>query len=84
LEYKKFYGFDFKLTGQWTGKRFHDTANNIKVKPFFLMGFGVSKKFKNSYEVFLLLDNLLNKKYQIVKDYPTPALSVQVGMKMEF
>jgi outer membrane cobalamin receptor len=48
------------------------------------MGFGVSKKFKNSYEVFLLLDNLLNKKYQIVKDYPTPALSVQGGMKMEF
>ncbi|MDP2923799.1 MAG: TonB-dependent receptor [Candidatus Omnitrophota bacterium] len=84
LKYKEFYGFDFALTGQWTGQRFHDAANDIKVKPFFLLGFNVSKKFKRNYEIFFSIDNLLNKKNQVVKDYPTPGLSAQGGVKVDF
>jgi len=84
LKYKEFYGFDFELIGQWTGTRFHDAANTIKVKPYFLLNFNVTKKIKENYSVFISLDNLLNKEYQIVKEYPIPGLSVNGGMKVEF
>ncbi len=84
LKYKKFYGFDFELIGQWTGMRFNDATNDTKVKPYFLLNFNVTKRFNKNYSVFFSLDNLLNKEYQIVKDYPTPGLSVNGGMKLEF
>ncbi|MFA5271404.1 MAG: TonB-dependent receptor [Candidatus Omnitrophota bacterium] len=84
LKYKEFYGFDFELVGQWTGARFHDTDNTIKVKPYFLLNFNVAKQIKENYKVFLSVDNILNKEYQVVKNYPTPALSVNGGVKLEF
>jgi len=84
LKYKEFYGFDFEFVGQWTGQRFHDSENTIKVKPYFLLNFNVTKKIKENYTVFFSLDNLLNKEYQVVKDYPTPGLSVNGGVKVEF
>jgi outer membrane cobalamin receptor len=84
LKYKKFHGFDFELAGNWTGQRFHDSANTVKVKPYFLLNFNVTKKIRENYTVFLSLDNLLNKEYQIVEYYPTPGLSVNGGVKVEF
>ncbi|MFA5008513.1 MAG: TonB-dependent receptor [Candidatus Omnitrophota bacterium] len=84
LKYKEFYGFNFELAGQWTGKRFHDSDNAIKVKPYFLLNFNVSKKIKENYNIFFSIDNLLNKEYQVVLDYPTPGLSVNGGVKVEF
>ena len=84
LKYKEFHGFDFELVGNWIGQRFHDSANTIKVKPYCLLNFNVTKKIKENYTVFFSIDNLLNKEYQIVEYYPTPGLSVNGGVKVEF
>jgi outer membrane cobalamin receptor len=84
IKCKEFYGFDFELTSQWTGQRFHDALNDIKVKPFTIMNFNVSRKIKQNYTIFFSMDNLLNRKYQVVKDYPAPKLSYNGGLKIEF
>lgn len=84
LAYKEFYGFDFGVTGQWVGQCFNDAANTVKVKPYFLLNFNVSKQINKNCNAFLSLSNLLNKEYQIVKDYPIPGLSVNGGVKLEF
>lgn len=76
------YMIEFK--GQYTGVRFHDPANNTKVKPFLTLGFNASKQFKNGLTFFVSMDNLIGKEYQVIKDYPVPGFSLTSGVKMEF
>ena len=90
LIYKDLNGFVFELKGQFTDKRFHsweDPATytqTIKVKRFFVLGINVSKKFKPGFTYFISIDNLLNKKYQVIRDYPMPGFSLTSGIKLEF
>lgn len=77
-------GFSFALRGQFTDKRFHNAANNTKVKRFAVAGIDISRKIAAGIESFLSIDNLLNRKYQTVKDYPMPGFSLTCGVKMEF
>jgi outer membrane cobalamin receptor len=83
LKYKGSDGLTFELTGQFSGTRFHDPENTIKVKEYFLIGLNVSKKFGKHFSYFISIDNLLNKKYQVMRDYPMPGFSITNGMKLE-
>lgn len=82
LKEGKDYVIEFK--GQYTGVRFHDPANNTKVKPFLTFGFNASRQFKNGLTFFVSMDNLTAEKYQVIKDYPMPGFSLTSGLKMEF
>ncbi len=84
LQYKDFNGFTVKLRGQLYGSRFHDAANTLKMKRFFTMGLDVSKRFKHVITVFFNIDNMLNEKYQVIHDYPTPGFAFTGGVKAEF
>jgi len=84
LGYKDLNGFIFELKGQFTDKRFHDPENTIKVKRFFVLGLSLSKKFKTGITYFMSIDNLLNEKYQVIRDYPLPGFSLTSGVKLEF
>jgi len=84
LKCTQFKGFNFELKGQFTDKRFHDPQNSIKVKRFYVYGVNASRKFDNGLTCFTSLDNILNRKYQVIKDYPMPGFSVTGGVKLEF
>lgn len=77
-------GVDLEFKGQFTDKRFHDAANTAKVKRFYVYGVNASRKFDNGLTCFTSLDNILNRKYQVIKDYPMPGFSITGGLKMEF
>lgn len=76
--------FLIELKSQFTGSRFHDAANNTKVKSFMTFGINASKKFKNGVTFFASIENLAAKKYQVIKDYPMPGFSLTSGLKLEF
>ncbi|MDD2752622.1 MAG: TonB-dependent receptor [Candidatus Omnitrophica bacterium] len=84
LKFHNLNGLMMELKGQFTGKRFHDANNSVKVKQFFSLGFSASKKFKHGITYYLNLDNLLGKKYQVVRNYPAPGFSVTNGLKFDF
>lgn len=84
LKYNDHNGLAFELKGQFTGIRFNDAANRTKVKSFFVLEVNASKKFKNGLTYFIYIDNLLNRKYQVINDYPMPGFSITNGMKLEF
>lgn len=84
LKYKEINGFRFEIKGQFTDKRFHDSNNTITVKRFFVLGLSASKNFKNGLTYFVDIDNLSNRKYQVIRDYPMPGFSATSGMKLEF
>lgn len=84
IKFKGSKGLLFEIKGQFTDTRFHDAQNTIKVKRFFTIGLNASKKFGKNFTYFMSIDNLLNKKYQVIHDYPMPRFSITNGMKLEF
>ncbi|MDD5135920.1 MAG: TonB-dependent receptor, partial [Candidatus Omnitrophica bacterium] len=84
LKYRDKNGLVCDLTGQFVDHRFHDAANNIKVKKFFVSKISISKKFREGFTYFLTLDNLLNTRYQFVRNYPVPLFNMSGGIKAEF
>lgn len=84
LRYRDLNGFTFEVKGQFTGIRFHDADNLIKVKQFLVMGINASKKFRPGLSGYASIGNVLNKKYQVIRDYPLPGFSITGGLKFEF
>lgn len=84
LKYNDHNGLTVELKSQFTGIRFGDEDNAIKVKSFFVLGLSVSKKFKSGLTCFTYIDNLLNRKYQVQSGYPMPGFSFTGGLKLEF
>ena len=84
LIYKGLAGFTFQLKGQYTGLRFHDAANLIKVKSFMTLNLDISKKINKDITCYLSFKNLQDKKYQVIKDYPAAGFSVDGSLKAEF
>ncbi len=77
-------GFTFELKGQFVGTRYHDSANTVKVKQYFLLGLNASKKIGKNFTYIMSIDNMTNRKYQSMKDYPMPKFSITNGIKAEF
>ncbi|MDD2679452.1 MAG: TonB-dependent receptor [Candidatus Omnitrophica bacterium] len=84
LRYHDYKGLIIELKGQVTGQRFANASNNDKVKSFFVLGISASKKLKNGITCFAYIDNLLNRKYQVIQDFPMPGFSFTGGVKAEF
>jgi outer membrane cobalamin receptor len=84
LQYHNHNGLTVELKSQFTGQRFADADNNTKVKDFFVIGVSVSKKLKSGITCFAYIDNLLNRKYQVIEKYPMPGFSFTGGLKAEF
>lgn len=84
LRYNDHNGLTVELKGQFTGIRYDNAVNSIKVKSFYVFGLSVSKKFKSGITCFGYIDNLLNRKYQVQNGYPMPGFSLTGGLKAEF
>jgi outer membrane receptor for ferrienterochelin and colicins len=84
LAYRDLNGFVCKFKGQFTDRRFHDAQNSVYVKRFFVFGLSASKRFKSGITYFMSIDNLLNRQYQVIKDYPMPGFSLTSAVKLEF
>lgn len=84
LTYEGLNDFVCELKGQFTDRRFHDAENSVYVKRFFVLGLSTSKKFKSGLSYFMSIDNLLNEKYQVIRDYPLPDFSLTSGVKINF
>ena len=84
LLYKGPAGFNLGLKGEFVDRRFHNAANTIYVKRYYLLGVRLTKKVNSQLGLFMNVDNLLNKKYQSVRGYPLPGFSITSGIKLEF
>jgi outer membrane cobalamin receptor len=84
LKYSGPNGLAIEFKGQFTDTRFHDADNTIKVKRFFVLGLNASKQIKQWLTCYMSIDNLLNERYQAIRDYPMPGFSLTTGVKLEF
>lgn len=84
LNYRGTSGLNVSLQGQFVDRSFDNAANSRYVQRYYVLGLKVSQKLNAKANIFINLDNLLNKKYQIRRGYPLPGLSVTSGIKLEF
>lgn len=84
LAHRDLMGMRVELNGEFTSRRYHDAGNNTEVKSFYVLNLNASKKFSEMLTGYVSLENLLNYRYQVIKDYPMPGFSITGGMKLEF
>ena len=84
LSYRGPSGLTFEIQGQYTDKRFGDSSNDTKVKGFYVINMSASKKFRAGFTYFVSIDNLINKKYQVIQGYPVSGFSITNGIKLKF
>lgn len=84
LNYKGKAGLNVGLEGQFVDRSFDNAANSRYVQRYYVLGLKVAQKLNAKTNIFINLDNLLNKKYQIRRGYPLPGFSVTSGIKLEF
>lgn len=84
LEHKNILGWKAGLNGQWTGLRYHDAANTVKLDGYFTLGIQASKKWKCGLTYFLSIQNALNRQYESIRDYPVAGFDLTSGLKYEF
>src|SRR3989338_3995996 len=84
LNYKGKAGLNAGLEGQFVDRSFDNAANSRYVKRYYVVGLRVSQEINDEINIFIKIDNLLNKKYQIRRRYPLPGLSVTSGIKLKF
>jgi len=84
LTYKGGKGFKIDLKGQFTDRRFANPTNTSFVKKFFVFGLGLSKQINDTFTFYTSIDNIANRKYQVIQDYPMPGFSITGGIKADF
>jgi len=84
LKFNDLNGFLVELKGQFTGTRYHNPSNLIKVKQFFILDLYVSKNIRKGVTCYLKLDNMLARRFQVIRDYPMPGFSATGGFRLDF
>lgn len=76
--------FEVRFYGQSLGRRYIDTSNSELLKEDLITYLDMSYKVNNNLTSFLTIDNMFNKKYSRVYDYPMPGFAVNGGVKIDF
>ncbi|PIU67923.1 MAG: hypothetical protein COS84_02750 [Armatimonadetes bacterium CG07_land_8_20_14_0_80_40_9] len=84
LVYQSSSGLKVNVGGEYTDSVFSDRANTTKMNSFFLLSARISKTIEKNKELFLEGKNLLDKEYQLYKNYPMPGASISGGVKVGF
>lgn len=84
LTYEKDSKFKVRFYGQSLGRRYVDTSNSNLLKEDLIAYLDMSYKMNNNLTSFVGIDNIFNKKYSRVYDYPMPGFAINGGMKVDF
>ena len=82
----KYHSWSFNLDYNYTGKRFNSDHRNI-LAFYSLWNTSLDKKIKikeNEFDLFLIIDNLLNRSYVNIENYAMPGINWRFGAKYNF
>ncbi len=75
------------LYQQFVSKRFTDEANTKSLSPYSLVSGNLSFNYKTNYGNYLVkfeMNNMLDKVYQIINDYPMPMRNYRIMLGLEY
>ena len=80
-EYKK---LNVRFYGQLLGRRYTNVANTRFLKQDVVCYLDASYKANNNLTTFLSIDNIFNREYQRILNYPMPGFAINGGVKVDF
>jgi vitamin B12 transporter len=69
------------LSAHYESKRYANTSNYTKLKPYTLLNATINQEFYKDLFVFAAFRNILNVDYQSMDTYPMPGFSFTLGIK---
>ncbi|MFH2138951.1 MAG: hypothetical protein ABII88_10670 [Candidatus Omnitrophota bacterium] len=84
LTYKIDERFKMDITGDYFGRRFFQGNSKESFSAYFLLASKLTYQLKDYLTLFVLVDNLLNDHYEIVKGYPSQSRSALAGASVKF
>ncbi|MCP4650731.1 MAG: TonB-dependent receptor [PVC group bacterium] len=72
------------IVGDYFGRRFFQGNSKESFSGYFLLGSKYTYELKDYLTLFVLVDNLLNDHYEIVKGYPNQSRSAMAGIRVKF
>lgn len=76
--------FKINLVGDYFGRRFYSGNSKQSSSGYFLLSSKLTFEAKDYLTFFVLIDNLLNDHYEIVKGYPNQSRSILSGVMVKF
>lgn len=76
--------FNIKFYGQSLGRRYINMSNSSLLQEDLITYLDASYKINNNLTTTLSIDNIFNKRYSRVYDYPMPGFAIMGGAKAEF
>jgi vitamin B12 transporter len=70
------------ISGHYEGRRYADTANLVRLKPYFLLNTSINQGIGEHISAFMVLRNILNQSYESFNDYYLPGLTITLGIRM--
>ncbi|MFH2145557.1 MAG: TonB-dependent receptor [Candidatus Omnitrophota bacterium] len=74
----------FDIVGDYFGRRYQEVNSKETFNAYFLMHSKLNYEVKDYLTIFILVDNLLNDHYEIVKGYPNQSRNTMAGIKLKF
>ncbi len=84
LTLKPIQALSVSLDFRYVGKRFNDTANNIRMNDYTVVNLASAYDFTKTVQVFARIENLLNRDYQEVNGFATAGFSGFGGVQVSF
>lgn len=80
----EFNRLNVRFYGQLLGRRYTDVSNTRFLKQDVVAYLDASYKVNNNLTTFASIDNIFNRRYQRVLDYPMPGFAINGGIRGEF
>ncbi|HNY38757.1 MAG TPA: TonB-dependent receptor [Bryobacteraceae bacterium] len=74
----------FSLSSMTVGKRFANTAKTARLGGYTTISARVSMPVREGWTVFCGVDNLLDKRYEVLAGYPMPGVNATAGLMIHF
>lgn len=71
------------LEAEYYDARFHDAANTVELSSIVIMNFKFTQNIEDYLSLFVKIDNLENKEYELRKYYPMPRRTIRAGVTVQ-
>lgn len=68
----------------YVGHRTNDTSGDVLLKSYLLLNASVNYELNKNFDIYVRGENLLDKDYELVKDYQSKPFAVYGGCKVKF
>lgn len=76
--------FSTSLSAMAVGRRWANAARSLQLDRYTLMTWQSTLKLNRQWSIFAMVDNLLNRDYQVLAGYPMPGINAMGGLTLSF